>query len=201
MTRLTPSRTLLIPLACVVLAALAPSALGATTTTRTFRPRVGRALGLNPPLNLKGPIKTLPGEEGQATPVLYRAGTVMTGGVTVHTIFWAPSGYSFQGSPGAGIPTYKGLIEQFYTDVAKSSGVENKCDSPTEPCNLFTDLTQYGEGTLGESVSPGEYKIAYEKSVGLDQRHRTLSGNGMRLAGQRQGMYHRRAGAGTGPSR
>ncbi len=164
MSRLTPSRMLLIPLACVVLAALAPSALGATTAQR-FHPRVGRALGLNPPLNLKGPIKTLPGEEGQATPVIYRAGTVMTGGVTVHTIFWAPSGYSFQGSPGAGIPTYKGLIEQFYTDVAKSSGVENKCDSPTEPCNLFTDLTQYGEGTLGESPSPGEYQIAYEKSV------------------------------------
>ena len=164
MSRLTPCRMLLTPLVCVVLAALAPNALGATSA-RTFHPRVGRGLGLNPPLNLKGPIKTLPGEEGQAVPVIYRAGTVMTGGVTVHTIFWAPTGFSFQGSPGGGVPTYKGLIEQFYTDTAKASGVENKCSSPTEPCNLFTTLTQYGEGTLGESPSPGEYSIAYEKSV------------------------------------
>ena len=165
MRRLTPSRMLLTTLVCFALGGLGAPALGATTTTRTFHPRVGRALGLNPPLDLKGPIKTLPGEEGQATPVVYRAGTVMTGGVTVHTIFWAPPGYSFQGSPGGGIPTYKALIEQFYTDVAKSSGVENKCDAPTEPCNVFTDLTQYGEGTLGESPSPGEYSIAYEKSA------------------------------------
>ncbi len=76
-----------------------------------------------------------------------------------------PPGTPSRALPAPASPPTRGLIEQFYTDVAKSSGVENKCDSPTEPCNLFTDLTQYGEGTLGESVSPGEYEIAYEKSV------------------------------------
>lgn len=161
MGRLTPSRMLLTALACVFLGAFPPSALGARTT-QAFHPRLGKALGLIPPINGHGPIKTLPGEEGQATPVIYRAGTVMTGGVTVHTIFWAPPGFSFQGSPGAGIPGYKQLIEQFYTDVAKSSHGESKCDSPTDPCNVFTNLTEYAEGTLGGSITPGEYSIAYE---------------------------------------
>ena len=43
------------------------------------------------------------------------------GGVTVHTIFWAPSGFAFQGSPGAPAPTYEGTIEKFYTDVSATS--------------------------------------------------------------------------------
>jgi hypothetical protein len=145
---------------CVILAVCAPGALGATRT-QVFHPRVGRALGLIPPVASRGPIRTLPGEEGQATPLIYRAGHVMTGGVTVHTIFWAPKGFSFQGSPGAGVPTYKGLIEQFYTDVAKSSLGASKCDSPTNPCNVFTNLTQYAQGALGGSITPGEYNIGY----------------------------------------
>ena len=161
MSRLTLSRTLSSVAVFAILAVFAQGALGATAT-RAFHARLGKALGLIPPVTTRGPIRTLPGEEGQATPLIYRAGTVMTGGVIVHTIFWAPAGYSFQGSPGAGIPSYQQLIEQFYTDVAKSSHVESKCDSPADACNVFTVLEQYGEGVLGGPSALGEYNIVYE---------------------------------------
>ena len=101
------SRAALLPLLVCVVAggALASPAWGATT----FRPRVGNALGLAPPVGYHG---TVPSELGAVNPVTYHGGPTMNqaGGVTVHTIFWAPSGFAFQGSPGAPAPTYEGTI-------------------------------------------------------------------------------------------
>jgi len=60
-------------IACLVLAASATAAFGATGAT-TFRPRVDNALGLAPPLNYSG---TEPSELGAFNPITYHGGSTM----------------------------------------------------------------------------------------------------------------------------
>ena len=154
--------------AAFIVAALATGTANAAGSGRVFVPRVGHALGLIPPVNSQGEFNTEPSEVGVFFPVVYHGGSVMAGGVTVHTIFWAPSGYAFQGSPGAGIPTYKGLIQQFFTDTAANSGTSGKCEKTTEECNIFSTLTQYAEGTSPGAITAGQYKISYQSSNAND---------------------------------
>jgi len=149
------SRPLLLAIACLGFGVIVPSAWGATN----FRPRIGGALGLVPPANRQGQLSTGDVASGALTPVTYHGGLVMAGGVTVHTIFWAPAGFAFQGSPGGGVPTYEGLIQQFFTDVAADSGATGTC-TPGE-CNVFTVQRQYAEGTSPGQITPGAYSISY----------------------------------------
>ena len=71
--------------------------------------------------------------------------------VTVHTIFWAPSGYAFGGSPGAGVLGYVPLVQQFFTDVATASGSRRTCSRSSD---------QYGD-----SQGPGSYEIHYSAAA------------------------------------
>ena len=156
-------RALLPLFACLALGAAASPALGAT---RTFHPRVGNALGLIPPVNSQGNFNTEPTEAGVYNAVTYHGGQVMAGGVTVHTIFWAPSGFPFQGSPGGSAPTYEGTIEKFYTDVAHDSGVASACDNGTDPCNIFSTLTQYAEGDRRDGYPWGlQHQLQHDVAV------------------------------------
>jgi hypothetical protein len=98
----------------------------------TFRPRVGHAMGLLPRLGTQ-PIDFA---SGQNIPVVYHGGHVMRN-VTVHTIFWAPPGYHFDGPPTSGTLGYEALIKQFLVDVAHDSA---------SPHNVFSTLTQYKDG-------------------------------------------------------
>src|ERR1700722_6619971 len=98
------SRGLLLAIACLLCLALAPVAQGAST----FHPRVRGALGLMPPVGGKGKARPADVATGSLTPTVYHAGSVMAGGVTVHTIFWAPSGYAFQPTPSGTPADYKG---------------------------------------------------------------------------------------------
>jgi hypothetical protein len=86
----------------------------------------------------------------------------MAGGVTVHTVFWAPSGYAFQGSPGGSVPTYEGMLKQFFGDVAHDSGASGSCT--TSGCNAFTVLPQFAQGTSVGQITPGAYAISYSAS-------------------------------------
>src|ERR1700759_3384026 len=108
------SRALLPLFVCVALGAVASPAWAA----RTFHPRVGTALGLIPPVNSQGNFNTEPTENGVFNAVTYHGGSVMAGGVTVHTIFWAPSGFAFQGSPGGSVPPYEGTIGKVFSALA-----------------------------------------------------------------------------------
>jgi hypothetical protein len=45
----------------------------------------------------------------------------MTGGVTVHTIYWTGGTNPFQGRPPGAPHNYIGMIEQYLTDVAAAS--------------------------------------------------------------------------------
>ncbi|HTX31360.1 MAG TPA: hypothetical protein VMD09_08235 [Solirubrobacteraceae bacterium] len=150
----------LIATAAACLLALAGPAQGATST---FRARIGPALGLVPPVNRQGQLIAHDVASGAQTPAVYHGGPVMSGGVTVHTIFWDPVGHPFQGSPGAGIPTYPGLIEQFFTDVGADDGSSGACTS--SDCNVFTIERQYGSGTTVGGVSPGAYNVSYNPAT------------------------------------
>lgn len=142
-------------LAALITALVAMLAPASATARTVFRPRIGRAMGLVP---ARGRSATDRNQRRSATdrnpliiPVVYHGGPVMGGTVTVHTIFWAPPGYRFDGSPGGGVPGYEDLVKQFFSDVAHDSGTTS---------NEFSVLDQYGDGS-GE----GGYRIAYDASV------------------------------------
>src|SRR5205807_4183602 len=100
-------------LACASCLALAQSAWAGPT----FKPRIGGAMGLIPPITATRYLNSLAAAPVVRSTVTYHAGQVMAGGIAAHVIFWGPSG-SFHGSPRHGVPTFKGLIEQSFTDVA-----------------------------------------------------------------------------------
>ncbi len=151
------SRAVLPVVVCLALGAFASTA----AASPTFHPRVRNALGLIPPVNSQGNFNTEPTELGVFTPVVYHGGKTMTGGVTVHTIFWAPSGFAFQGSTGAGIPTYEGMIEQYFTDVSHVSTGTTGSPCTSSSCNDFAVEPQYGWGTTPGGVTSGQYTIHY----------------------------------------
>ena len=94
------------------------------------RPRVGTAMGILPRLGATD-LAT-----GSNIPVVYHGGSVMRD-VTVHTVFWAPPGYHFDGAPTAGALGYEALIKQFLSDTAHDSAA---------PGGIFSTLTQYADG-------------------------------------------------------
>jgi hypothetical protein len=135
-----------------------------------FRPRIGNALGLVPPVPDWGTRRAEPSEGSIFDPVTYHGGQTMSGGVTVHTIFWAPAGYAFQGSPGGGAPSYEGMIEQFFSDAAAAStgtsGAPGPCSTSTPTnCNAFTVEPQYAWGTSPGGITSGNYHINYNNAA------------------------------------
>src|SRR5947209_6523572 len=92
---------------------------GVAQAAGTFHPRVKGALGLVPPLDSHGArgAGLDPGSSLQV-PVTYHAGTVMQGGITVHEIFWSPTGHSFTNG-------YQADITQFFGDIAAASGASD----------------------------------------------------------------------------
>jgi hypothetical protein len=176
----------LLPLfVCLVLGATASSALAKPV----FHPRVKNALGLMPPVNRQGVFAPVfdPLASGQLTPVTYHGGSVMTAcnnpacssttPITIHTIFWDGGGTNpFQGSPnpGANVPTYEGLVEQFFTDVAADStgtgAAAGACTTTAQSnCNVFTVEPQYGEQNGPTTATPGAYDIAYDSANANDR--------------------------------
>jgi hypothetical protein len=121
------------------------------------------AMGLVPVAGRSDPVAGLP-----AIDTVYHGGPVMHAPVTVHTVFWAPPGYSFTGSPGTypassrllgllpgtPIPGYQALQQQFFVDVAHDSGSSS---------NAFSVLGQYpdssGAGAYGIRYSPAADSI------------------------------------------
>jgi hypothetical protein len=125
-------------------AAAAAGRVDAASLHPAFKPRVGFALGLLPAHGSQE-VAASP-----SIPVLYHGGTVMRN-VTIHTIFWAPAGYRFDGSPGAGVLGYAPLIQQFFADVAHDSGSTG---------NVFSLLNQFGD-----HAGDGSYQVHYDPAV------------------------------------
>jgi hypothetical protein len=130
----------------IALAGLAAAAgTPAAAAQKAFHPRIHGAMGLMP---VHGRFDVA---QGSPIPAVYHGGTVMSGTVTVHTIFWAPAGYRFGGSPGAGVLGYEPLIQRFLTDAAHDSGGQG---------NVFSVLAQYGQKSAA-----GRYSIAYDPAT------------------------------------
>jgi hypothetical protein len=124
----------------------APAAVRHTpAAVRDPQPRIGTAMGILPRLGAPE-LAT-----GQNIPVVYHGGPVMRH-VTVHTVFWAPPGYHFDGSPGAGAPGYEAMVKQFFSDVAHDSAA---------PTGIFSTLTQYHDGA-GVGASTVHYDPAVD---------------------------------------
>ncbi|MGE5617471.1 MAG: hypothetical protein ACM3UX_00890, partial [Candidatus Woesearchaeota archaeon] len=135
-------RKRLLPIALLTCGALcvpAPTAGAA----RTFKPRIKGALGILPPAGHQEVAVS------SSMPLVYHGGLVMHH-VRVHTVFWAPAGFRFDGSPSPLVPGYEQLITQFFSDVAADSGASS---------NEFSLLRQYPDST-----GPGSYSISYSPS-------------------------------------
>ncbi|HYB31065.1 MAG TPA: hypothetical protein VEF89_31025 [Solirubrobacteraceae bacterium] len=148
-------------IALLACGAFASPALGATS----FHARVRGGLGLVPPYAGPGKLRANDVATGVLIPVDYHGGPTMSGGVVVHTVFWAPSGYAFQGQPSGAAGTYEGMIQQFFTDVAHdSTGTSGASCTPSE-CDDFTVEPQYGWGTSPGQITPGNYSISYNAAT------------------------------------
>ena len=104
-------------LVCSMLALSTTVARAATLV----RPRVGAAMGIVPAHGHQLELAS-----GRNLAVVYHGGAVMHG-ATIHTVFWAPAGYSFDGSPGLFTLGYVALVQQFFADVAHDSGTGQNC--------------------------------------------------------------------------
>jgi hypothetical protein len=109
-----------------------------------FKPRIAGAMGIEP-AHGSGAAAT-----GPAIPAAYHGGSVMRD-FTIHTVFWAPSGFQFDGSPGPGVPGYAALVQQFFAGVAHDSGAAS---------NFFSLLDQYGD-----HAGAGSYRIHYDPAA------------------------------------
>jgi hypothetical protein len=125
---------------CALAACTMAVAAPAASARRTFKPRIAHAMGIEPKL---GSVEIT---AGPVTQVVYHGGSVMRN-VTLHTLFWAPPGYRFDGSPGPGVLGYEPLIKQFLLDVTHDSA---------SPQNVFSTLTQYPDGS-----GPGSTRMSY----------------------------------------
>jgi hypothetical protein len=169
---MTRTRVAVAALACLMLTAALAASASAATKSPKFRPRIGGALGIVPPVRYDPTTKTDVPQfspdiaSGSPTPETYHGGTVMTGGITVHTIFWSggiPN--AFPASPGFGIAGYERTIQNFYTDVAAASTGTSGQSCTTVACAVFTVLPQYAQGTIGNPITSGKYTISYKRAT------------------------------------
>ncbi len=89
---------------------------------------------------------------GTAIPVVYHGGSVMRG-VTIHTVFWAPSGYGFTGSPGARRPRLRAAR-------CSSSSPMSRTTRADDEQRLLGLLGEYPDRSGG-----GQYKLAYNPAA------------------------------------
>lgn len=162
------SRALVSAIVCLALVALVPAAAAkakAATAKTTFHPRVAHGLGLLPPVAGPGKLSARDIATGALTPVDFHGGQTMSGGVTVHTIFWAPPGYAFEGQPSGASANYVGLIQQFFTDVAHDSTGTSGAACTTSECDDFTVEPQYAWGTSAGEITSGNYSVGYNAAA------------------------------------
>jgi hypothetical protein len=97
---------------------------------------------------------------------VYHGGSVMSGGVTIHTIFWnGGNAGAFPGSPRAGVADYQQAIETFFTDVSGASTGTSGQTCTLAACAVFTVLPQYAMGTKVGAITSGSYSISYDQSA------------------------------------
>jgi hypothetical protein len=154
--------TLLSLSVCAACLALAPSALAAKPV---FHPRVRNALGLYPAFTYQnGRFQATQSASQPLTPVTYHGGKTMTGGITVHTIFWTGGTHPFQGKPHGAPHNYIGMLQQYLSDVAAASTGTSGGPCTKTNCNGFTVEPQFGWGTKPGGITPGQNTVNFTAS-------------------------------------
>jgi hypothetical protein len=157
-------------LACAVCLALAPSAFTAPSALAApgpsakpvFHPRIGPALGIFPAFTFQnGRLQPAQSASQPLTPLTYHGGQTMTGGVTIHTIFWTGGTNPFQGRPPGAPADYIGMVQQYLTDVAAASTGTSGQTCTIASCNVFTVQPQFGWGTTPGGITHGAYSVNY----------------------------------------
>ncbi len=133
----------------------------AATAKPVFHPRVGPAMGLIPAFN--NAITFSPALRAAAgkIPVTYHGGQTMSGGITLHTIFWDGGTHPFKKKPAGAPHDYVGMLEQYFADVAHASTGAAGGPCTTSFCDNFTVEPQYAWGTTPGHINPGHYRVAY----------------------------------------
>jgi hypothetical protein len=150
----------------VCAACLALVAPGALASKPRFHPRVGPGLGLFPPFTMQnGRFTPTQSASQPLTPVTYHGGKTMTGGVTIHTIFWTGGTHPFQGKPPGAPHNYIGMIKQYLLDVAHDSTGTSGGTCTKSECNGFTVEAQYGWGTTPGGITHGQYTVRYNPAA------------------------------------
>ena len=200
------AKVLLSLLACAVCLALAPSALTASSALAkagpaakpVFHPRIGPALGIFPSFTFRnGRLQPAQSASQPLTPVTYHGGQTMTGGVTVHTIYWTGGTNPFQGRPPGAPHDYIGMIEQYLTDVAARQHGNVGTDlyhRPLQrlhrgaPVRMGHDTRRHHPWRVHRPACPRRH----------DDRHPALpvEVRAVRLAPEHGDMHHRRPGPG-----
>jgi hypothetical protein len=145
----------------IMLAGGAP-AMPSASAKRVFHPRIGPALGIFPAFTFQnGRLQPAQSASQPLTPLTYHGGQTMTGGVTVHTIFWTGGTNPFQGRPPGAPHDYIGMVEQYLTDVAAASTGTSGQACTTAHCNVFTVEPQYGFGTTPGGITHGAYTVQH----------------------------------------
>jgi hypothetical protein len=125
---------------------------------------MGAALGLLPALTFRnGRLQPAQTASQPLTPVAYHGGQTMTGGVTVHTIFWTGGTNPFSGKPPGAPHDYIGMIQQYLTDVSDASTGTSGQSCTAVHCNVFTVEPQYGWGTTAGDITHGAYTLHYDR--------------------------------------
>lgn len=96
-----------------------------------------------PALKLLKQLRAADIASGPATPTVFHSGIVMHN-PHIHTIFWAPAGYSFRSG-------YISLIQQFFTDVVHDNG---------SLTNVYSVLNQYRDAN-----GPVNYSLTYSANT------------------------------------
>jgi hypothetical protein len=157
-------------LASAVCVALAPTAFTAPSAaaaagpspTPVFHPRIGPALGIFPSFTFQnGALRPAQSASQPLTPLTYHGGQTMTGGVTIHTIFWTGGTNPFQGQPPGAPHDYIGMIQQYLTDVAAASTGTSGQTCTLASCNVFTVQPQFGFGTTPGGITHGAYTVHF----------------------------------------
>ena len=139
---------------------------------RHFHYRVANGLGLIPPLALQRSHSTQGFPSVSYQPLTYHGGPTMTGGVTVHAIFWAPPGYQFLGAPPSSL-SYEAMLERYFSDLAASSTGNSGGSCTNASCNAFTVEPEYAWGTRAGAITGGDNTINFNPGtdVVLDSDH------------------------------
>jgi hypothetical protein len=136
----------------------------AASAKPVFRPRVGPGLGLFPPFNNAVTFSPQLRAAAGAIPVTYHGGQTMTGGITIHAIFWSGGTHQFKPRPSGAPHDYIGMLEQYFTDVAHASTGTSGGPCTKLSCVNFTVEPQFAWGTTPGHITPGNYSVSYTTS-------------------------------------